>query len=260
MKYLFIFLVLVLISCKPSVEKKEAITESSSQTQEEEFIDLPADTLKGMYIGDFGGSDIRIVLNYVSSNHAVGYNIHKGLQRNISGKVEETATEYLLELSEPGDNEFDGVFHLTFSKVDLSCLGVWESYSTKVGKKKFTLEKFESKNLDIDVSELKLTDLDQFNFTSVFNHCSDSISDIYFDADGLVRYEFYPEVDLKERKEQVKVVKGTWSYKPGVVSVSWQANTIFKEKKSIFNIHVEQNYEFYLVYNTRKLYPNFIGY
>ena len=117
----FVILSLSLIACSDTEPAKENITINRVAAEIPPIDKYDYDTLSGMYIGDFAGSDIRIVISFVSHNHAVGYNIHKGLQRNISGTLKEEMHEVILELNEPGDHEFDGVFTLTFAKEDLSC-------------------------------------------------------------------------------------------------------------------------------------------
>src|SRR5688572_14078880 len=76
------------------------------------LVTLPVnpDKVEGTYIGDFKGSPIAITLNYVSDKHVTGYNVHKGLTRNVSGTIEAKEDGLHLQLSEPGNNPYDGVF------------------------------------------------------------------------------------------------------------------------------------------------------
>jgi hypothetical protein len=62
-------------------------TSVDSVSTEEWFPQTDFDTLKGLYTGDFGDGFINIVLTYVNDKKAIGYNVHKGLQRNVSGSV-----------------------------------------------------------------------------------------------------------------------------------------------------------------------------
>lgn len=260
MKFLYLFISLAfLISCKSGIDtKKEA--EANTDNEEKIAQNFDLDTLKGMYIGDFGGSDIRIVLNYISPNHAVGYNLHKGLQRNINGKVEETDKTVTLELNEPGDDKYDGVFTLTFQKIDFSCKGTWKANNKKFGKKSFVLEKMNFESHGLDIYTATIDSINKGNFTDVFSYCSDSIAEIYFEADGSVRYEFYPSKDNAERAEQVQIVKGTWTFKKDKVQINWQKNEVFAEKKSYFDIHINPEFDIYLLYKGRKFMTNYYNY
>ena len=84
---LFASLALVLFSCSTPEKPEDVITINHIEAEIAEEDNYDYDTLSGMYIGDFAGSDIRIRLNYVSKKNAIGYNNYKGLQRNLTGKV-----------------------------------------------------------------------------------------------------------------------------------------------------------------------------
>lgn len=121
LKYFFytgsLIILLFFQSCGSSDSTKVDFANTDSDSLKVPHItELNLDTLKGIYIGDFGGSDIRIVINYISNKHAVGYSLHKGLQRNISGSVEITDETVNLILAEPEDHEFDGIFHIDINQ------------------------------------------------------------------------------------------------------------------------------------------------
>lgn len=184
------------------------------------------DTLKGMYMGDFGGSDIRIILNYVSGSNAIGYNIHKGLTRNLSGKVERHGDSILIQMAEPGDHEFDGVFNLVFNGIDKSPTGTWESNSGKISAKNFDLKKVERNKEETD-------GLTAYNFSNYFSFLSDSLGNYHFERDGLCRYEYYPIVDDQEA-EQLVEVNGSWSLTDSIVIIEWQPNKRFNKNRMVF--------------------------
>ena len=79
---LFGFLIVTLMSCEDKTIIQEEIKINKIEAEIPQEDNFHYDTLQGMYIGDFGGSDIRLIINYVSNKNAIGYNIHKGLQRN----------------------------------------------------------------------------------------------------------------------------------------------------------------------------------
>ena len=61
-------LLIGLFSCKEqSPEVKEVVQVKKIEPVIPEADNFDYDTLRGLYMGDFGGSPIRIVLNYVSS-------------------------------------------------------------------------------------------------------------------------------------------------------------------------------------------------
>lgn len=259
-KFIFFASLLFLVACKSGQDPKDNLSISETETEMASNGAFDYDTLQGMYKGDFGGSDIRIVLNFVSEKHAVGYNIHRGLQRNISGKVSmgqgENKDKILMELNEPGDNPYDGTFFLTFNKTDFNCTGYWKSKTKKISKKSFVLERMGGMQ-EYDPDTLEIDDLNANNFTNFIYFVSDSIADISFDDDGGVSYEFYPKLDAENRVEQKEVVDGSWSIDKGKVIIYWKKNDFIKEKKSIFHIKQESGSYFYLDYNGRMLIPVF---
>lgn len=251
--------VLFLFSCKQDVKDDEL----KIATENQEIIPtFDLDTLRGMYIGDFAGSDIRIVISFVSHNHAVGYNIHKGLQRNISGTLKEEMHEVILELNEPGDHEFDGVFTLTFAKEDLSCTGTWKSNSNKIKSKSFNLKRVVLQKEYYELDKVKLEDISNSNFCQIFAMTSDTIGDLNFFEDGLCKFEYYPKLDEVDRKEQLKVILGSWTISDDHrLIVSWKKNDYFEDAKSIFDIVLlPESYEFYLNLNGRKFRANNYAY
>jgi hypothetical protein len=114
---------------------------SDSLKAQEWFPEYPSDTLTGLYTGDFGDSPIRIFLTYVKNEKAIGYNVHKGLQRNISGDVIQKKDSFELTLNEPGDNPYDGVFVLKISKKDFSTDATWTAKDPAIPTRKFKLIK-----------------------------------------------------------------------------------------------------------------------
>lgn len=240
-------LVIVLSSCND--EPIEASTEAIVEEIHEETEDFPSfnwDTLKGMYIGDFAGSDIRINITYISSKNVVGYNIHKGLLRNISGKVEQSIDSVLLKMEEPGDNKFDGTFQLFVNRENLAINGIWVPFDKKLTPKTFTLKKVIPMEYDENAP------ITNGNFTHYFRYVSDTIGEFEFSEDGFVVYSYYPTVGSTGKKEQLETVKGTWSVKAKSVIVNWQPNTAFPKSSSTFTI-TNDEYQHILVGEGREL-------
>ena len=91
------------------------------------LVSLPIapEKLKGTYTGDFKGSPIAITLNYISDTHVSGYNVHKGLTRNVTGTIEPTPFGLHLVLNEPGNNQFDGKFDFVIDTTNWLAKGKW---------------------------------------------------------------------------------------------------------------------------------------
>lgn len=252
-KVLFLFSLPILFLSSCSSEPTNDAKSSKSEAEVQDSIVIKLDTLRGIYYGDFGGSEIRIALTYLSPNHGVGYNVLKGLQRNISGKLTENAKDVLLELHEPGDHKYDGIFYLTISKEDFSCTGKWVSNDKKIKERNFTLKKLIYSSVD-PYSDTNMTakDVTKENFTNFFYDVQDSIGRLMFEDDGLCSYKFYESYDTLERKEQYQEIDGTWNLKDGKVIVQWSKNNHFPKEKSYFDIFVDApNYDYRLILGKR---------
>jgi hypothetical protein len=218
-------LAIVLFSCstEPEVTDEIVLEGVEAEIAPEDTYDY--DTLQGLYMGDFGGSDIRIMLNYVSKKNAIGYNIHKGLQRNLNGKVTRKDDEVTIVLSEPGDHEYDGKFTVMFNgeNNNLSAKASWTSNSGKISPKEFTLNKV-VRDKDIDYNEVSIS-----SFASIFNYYSDTIGIYQFEDDGLVILEYYDDDQDEEDRDASQMIRlnGTWSLDGKEVTIQWQKNDIF---------------------------------
>ncbi len=248
-KYLFFApIILLFVSCGSDPVKAEQKTEIEYIENEIPPVDdFNYDTLKGMYMGDFGGSEIRIILNYVSGTNVIGYNIHKGLQRNINGKLRRSGDSIVMSLPEPGDHKFDGVFELTFLGIDKKPRANWTSNSGKIPAKNFNLKKLEA-------SKDSKEGINISNFAEYFGYVFDTLGSYTFESDGFCLYEYYPKTDETNRVEQLKEVKGTWSLVGNTVTIDWQKNSVFTDPKMIFEITTDEYEEYILKGKDRELY------
>jgi hypothetical protein len=246
----------LLLSATACTNKKATANGGASNDQAYADSLFTTDTLKGIYIGDFGGSDIRIVLNYISENHVVGYDLHKGLQRNLTGKLKMRANTVDMELTEPGDNPYDGVFKISIDKKTFVMKGSWKPNNSKMATRLFTLKKIEPVLHD-KIEDSKDVVIDFENFTQYFYEVSDSIGSIKFEDDGLCLYQYYPEHDEVERKEQLIEIKGSWSLKDNHVLIDWKKNTVFPNRQSLFEIISEEDYGHILRGEGRELSPSY---
>lgn len=234
-------------SCHEEIPKKEAI-EPVAEKASIEFNNENLDTLTGVYFGNFGGSDIRIVLTHVGKSHVVGYNLLKGLRRNISGTYVKQGDTVQMTLAEPGDNEYDGVFEMEIYLDKFNGKGKWKANSEKISNKSFTFDKLPPFEYVEDLDKLNNS-----NFASTFNWVEDSLGSIRFQNDGSCVYEYYPTVDNQNRVEQKEEVKGSWTYKNKQVKIAWQANPIFPTRTSLLDA-ISEDYSFYLTCGGRTFY------
>lgn len=87
--------------------------------------DSLAAQVMGTYSGSFNKSMITLVINYISGKTVSGYDIHKGLRRNVNGEVAQEGNHLRFVLKEPGDNPYDGTFIFSLDTATLKIAGKW---------------------------------------------------------------------------------------------------------------------------------------
>lgn len=184
---------------------------------------IAPEKVKGTYIGEFKGSPIAITLNYVSDNHASGYNVHKGLTRNISGTVETTGNGLRLELAEPGNNQYDGKFELLIDTTKWTGNGTWSPF------KKGEVAKFNFKK------QAALPEEEQYEMTFM-----DSLQNyITLKPDGSCTFTYL--TDTTNTGQEV-TIRGNYTKEKKTVTVFWQKNNMFPQK-SVFKLVEERPYK-----------------
>ncbi|KAA2245090.1 hypothetical protein F0L74_03775 [Chitinophaga agrisoli] len=175
---------------------------------------------KGTYTGDFAGAPIYITINYANGQHVAGYDIHKGLRRNLHGTLQQTANGWTMALSEPGDHPFDGRFQLAFDTGFHHATGKWAPQTRgTLQEKTFTLHKPD-------------TDSDPVA-GNIFSgdHC-----DIFFETDGNCTLNYYERINDSTFAPQLNTLRGSWKNNGNnKITVDWQPNERFGKRNSTFD-------------------------
>lgn len=237
-------ILLIMASCGQSSETKTQPEKEGEivSTLADQDNQMYPDTLKGLYSGNFGKSFIVLNLTYVNEHKAVGYNIHKGLQRNVSGSVTERQNDWLLVLDEPGDNPYDGVFTLEISKSDFTVKAVWKARNPKIGTKTFTLKKVPKANNNSKEAE-KANEQDRIifdNFVAIMSYCDSDLGDLEFKENGSVVLHHYPKTAEGQANSQEVTVKGCWRWIDGKVEMEWEDNDILESSHQAVRIEYEK--------------------
>lgn len=179
--------------------------------------------IKGTYTGDFKGTPIAITLNYVSHNHASGYNVHKGLTRNISGTIEATANGLHLQLSEPGNNQYDGKFDLLIDTTNWTGKGIWKPFK-KGEDAVFSFKK-----------QKAASEEDQYGMTF-----TDSLQNyLTLKPDGSCTYTYLTDTT---KTGQGFTIRGNYTKAKKTVTIYWQKNNVFP-LTSVFKLIETKPYE-----------------
>lgn len=203
--------------------------------------------LEGIYEGDFGGSgNIQIVLSDVTGTNAVGYSLHKGLKRAISGKMSPAANGFEFQLPEPGDNPYDGTFNFRIDTATFKLTGSWEPVNNKkLSAVAFVLLRSATNNNEIS------------------HIMYDSIgAEYHFEGNGLVFYRYYPDDQNQEvTTQQYEEIKGNWRKTTTEYIIDWQKNNKFQKSRFVFKIVPYPGKEgiFYLEGEGLKIDPRVTG-
>jgi hypothetical protein len=217
-------------------EREESANKDGISEHTDELAIPCLEEIQGMYIGQFGDYAIRINLTYVNEHKVIGYNLHRGLQRNISGDVQYENGMLTLTLHEPGDHEYDGKFILAANQSDCSLSGKWESNSGKISPKTFQLNK-----IDTDLDEDAPIALG--NFTRHFYILNHDEDELHFRPDGRVTYSYFPEIADTGIEEKISF-NGTWSLSNGKVLIEWEKNNLFTAPKLLLNMELNDYTDF----------------
>ncbi|SEW09450.1 hypothetical protein [Chitinophaga arvensicola] len=215
---ILIITILAFQACKPSAGK-----------QPEETATINDSAVRGKildtYKGDFGNAPIYITLNYLNHQHIAGYNVHKGLRRNLHGELKKDNNNWIVTLSEPGDHPFDGKFVITFDSAFNAGKGTWTPLNTNTLKEKsFDIQRNSGYGQQAAIAAGTPT-FDAFFMDEKFYK-----SDFAFKSDGSCLLQLYEQVNDSTLADQLLRIRGTYERtSDSTVKISWEKNTHFKE-------------------------------
>jgi hypothetical protein len=149
---------------------------------------------------------LGLVINYLSGNTVSGYDLHKGLRRNLLGQVELQGGVLNMTLKEPGGNPYDGTFFLSLDTATGKITGKWTpSDPTKASPGPLSLSKKNIPDLE-----------DRFSSSWM-----GSLGDLNFFTDGTCMLEYYPS---KDSNAQLMTVRGNYVQNKDTFRIEWQRN------------------------------------
>lgn len=138
---LFAFTFLLASCGETKTEENQSPTDTTAQVVKKRY---DTEKLVGVYQGPFGKSTVILQINYAQGKNASGYNILRGVKRNIKGSLEPNGASFRFKLSEPGNEKYDGVFEFDIDTTTFVLSGKWTPNDpTATDEKTFTLERIE---------------------------------------------------------------------------------------------------------------------
>lgn len=175
-KLIYLFALLITVACtdqttntteEPTTTTTSVSTEDSLQKAEERAEILTSNKTQdflGAYIGMFEGVEIKeggsnvnkinITIDKIEGDMIYGHSVVAGNDRPFKGAFDPSGTK--IEVKEPGDDKYDGVFVLNFDAERNKLSGTWTANDSKlkVTNRTFELEKREiTYNKDLDLPE-----------------------------------------------------------------------------------------------------------
>jgi hypothetical protein len=194
------------------------------EKKEKEIVKNTFDTQQfiGEYVGNFGDGHIVITISYIQGKNASGYNLHKGLRRNIKGTVTEENGKYRFRMEEPGDNKYDGVFNFWLNPTDFKGKGIWTPNDKKQLKERsFELAKRERKTEE------------ENPFLGYWD--GDCILEI--NPDGLAFLTYYDDSNKREYEQPDFIkIKGQWIVQGETITIEWPKNSYNGGRKYVLKI------------------------
>ena len=158
----------VLLACATASAEDNKAAEADVSTP-----DKAAASMKGTFVGDFGGKKITICLDRIVGKTVTGYSIVGGNERAFSGSFNSAEKSIEIVAAEPGDRPDDGIFKMIYSTETNDLGGVWTpNDSKKIAERVFVLPrrvyKYDPKLGDYPQSSTKkLTENDVENIRPV---------------------------------------------------------------------------------------------
>lgn len=203
-----------------------------SKTETDASAKPPAETAKpvdgklfeGEYTGNFGDGHIVLVLSYVQGKNVSGYNVHKGLRRNIKGTLDNADGTYRFRLDEPGDHPYDGKFDFTLDPQTLAGKGSWKpNDAAKLKERTFELQR---RQRDAAAE-------------SEFVGFWDGSEMLEIKDDGLAELSFWEYPEGNEEGE-LRKIRGQWIAEGNKLTLEWAKNPYGREDKSVLFLKKDQ--------------------
>lgn len=136
----------LMLGCAKEAEEKDADANggkgTSTQSGDEMTAARASSEIMGTYTGMFGKNKITIAIQELAADgKAKGYSVVSGNERPFKGSYEKKEDGYILKVSEPGDDPYDGTFEFVVFPATQKLTGKWTPNNTKLELKNYTLDK-----------------------------------------------------------------------------------------------------------------------
>jgi len=196
-------LTISLFACHQPVSKNVVVTGGGG------ISDRLAYNMRGTYAGQYKKGLLTLVINYLSGNTASGYDIHKGLRRNLNGTVEQNGGLLTFVMKEPGGNPYDGTFFFSLDTAASIISGNWVPFDSTI----------------IKGGPMKLKRSEGTVNEELLGEWQGDLGNLNFLEKGVCTLEYYPKADstTEDRRQQI-IVNGSYEVRSDTIRIDWQRN------------------------------------
>ncbi len=181
--------------------------------------DSTAAGILGSYSGDFKKGLLTLVINYVQGNTISGYDLHRGLRRNLNGSIEEKDSGFVLVLKEPGGSSYDGTFYVSMDRSAQKISGNWIPIdSTKIRSGALVLERFGKSSGPSGDS-----DGDGYGDFYYADWRGD-LGTLTFAQNSTCKLEYEQDSTARGVNDQIITINGNYIRKNDTILIDWQNN------------------------------------
>jgi hypothetical protein len=177
--------------------------------------DSTAAGILGSYSGDFKKGLLTIVINYAAGNIVSGFDLHRGMRRNLNGSIEERDSGYVLVLKEPGGSSNDGTFYVSMDRSARKLSGNWIPIdSTKIHSGALVLERSGSSGGQPSGED------NEFFFAD----WRGELGTLSFAENNTCTLEYQQDSTAKGVNDQLITINGNYIKKNDTILIDWQNN------------------------------------
>lgn len=112
-----------------------------AETDPDPTYNKAAESMTGLYTGDFGNGKITICLQKIVGTTVLGYSVTSGNERAFSGSFKDNGGTMEFVVREPGDDKGDGEFQFKLAPGKPKLIGSWTQYKDRSQSVTYELEK-----------------------------------------------------------------------------------------------------------------------
>ncbi len=174
-------------------------------------------SLIGTYQGKLGKSAASVVINYINGDIVSGYDVIKGVRRNLNGRLKDQGKTVDFDLTDPGENATDGHYVVTLDTLQQTLTGTWKPmHPDKASEQPLSMKKKKQYKPEDDA-------IGMYEWMGMGEGARGGTLSFY--DDGLCTFSYYK--NRNDSTDQLNTIKGTYIRTKKSVTIDWETNDVF---------------------------------